>query len=337
MHKKLLNEAKLQITISVQGPFLVKSGTETWDPTVPDMQFVRTRHARLGETVFIPGSSLKGTLRSYSEKIARTLNVKCCNPFATRKEDKVALDRFCGKRVDDENDKRKRTDKGDLSSAEIYQHSCAACQIFGSTAISGRAAFADCFPTQDLSQRLTRRTGVAIDRILGSAAGGALFDVEALMTGDFETVISLRNFELWQLGLLGLAIRDLCLGRVRVGFGKSRGFGGVSANLEKLELRSILADGLRKEAGKLSVHGIGSMLGEDRGRYGIEETEVIPVQLATDSDLIDELIGSSIVFERQVGAQSWCAPEAEAIFRECVRFHWKNYAASHQGKGEQNG
>lgn len=335
MHKKLLNEATLQLTISVEGPFLIKSGTETWDPTVPDMQFVRTRHARLGDTVFIPGSSLKGTLRSYSEKIARTLNVECCNPFATRKEDRAALDRFCGKKIEDENDNRKEK-KEDLSSAEIYERSCAACRIYGSTAMAGRASFADCYPMDDLSPRLTKRTGVAIDRILGSAAGGALFDVEALMSGDFATVIGLRNFELWQLGLLGLAIRDLCLGRVRVGFGKSRGFGGVSAKLATLELRSILADGLRKEAGKLSVKGIGSLIGEERAAYGIKDAEANPVEIATDSNLIDEMIGSSIVFERQVDSQRWCAPEAEAIFTECVRSHWKSYAAAHQAKGGRN-
>src|SRR5215210_1793784 len=81
MHKRLLNESTFHLTISVEGPLLVKSGTETWDPAIPDMQFVRTRDAQFRETVFIPGSSLKGTLRSYSEKIARTLDVPCCDPF----------------------------------------------------------------------------------------------------------------------------------------------------------------------------------------------------------------------------------------------------------------
>ena len=326
MHKKLLNEATFQLTISVEGPFLIKSGTETWDPTVPDMQFVRTRHARLGDTVFIPGSSLKGTLRSYSEKIARTLDVACCNPFATRKDDKAALDLFCGKKLEDDK----------LTSAEIYGRSCAACRIYGSTAMAGRASFGDCYPMESLSPRLTKRTGVAIDRILGSAAGGALFDVEALMGGDFAAVIGLRNFELWQLGLIGLAIRDLCLGRVRIGFGKSRGFGSVSARLAKLEIRSLRDEGLRKDEGKLSIRGIGSLLGDERASYGIKDTEVNPVEIVTDSDLIDELIGSSIVFSNS-DSQRWCAPEAESIFAESVRSHWKNYAASHQANGRQNG
>jgi CRISPR-associated RAMP protein (TIGR02581 family) len=335
MHKKLLNEARFDLTISVEGPLLVKSGTETWDPSVPDMQFVRTRHASLGETVFIPGSSLKGTLRSYSEKIARTLNVTCCNPFSAPKEGKDNSEGFCGKKLEAE--ARERNQREGLSSGEIYSRSCAACRIFGSTVMAGRALFADCYPVADLSERLTRRTGVAIDRILGSASGGALFEVEALMSGDFETAVTLRNFELWQLGLLGLSIRDFCLGRVRVGFGKSRGFGAVSAKLKRLELRSILADGLRKEDGHLLINGIGALLGDARGGYGIEEGEAEALRITTNAVLTDELIGSSVVFDLQPGVQGWCAPEAEAIFSECVRSNWKRYAASHSAQGGHNG
>src|SRR5436853_4688565 len=81
MHKKLFNEATFSIILSVQGPLLVKSGIEGWDPTIPDMQFVRTRHHTLGDTIFIPGSSLKGPIRAYTEKIANTLGVTCCDLF----------------------------------------------------------------------------------------------------------------------------------------------------------------------------------------------------------------------------------------------------------------
>lgn len=77
MLKKLLNQAILGVTLEAQGPLLIKSGTEGGaDPSVPDMQF-----ARSDGQVYIPGSSLKGVFRSYAEKIARTVNVKCCNPF----------------------------------------------------------------------------------------------------------------------------------------------------------------------------------------------------------------------------------------------------------------
>ena len=326
MHKKLLNEATFHLTISAEGPLLVKSGTEGWDPTLPDMQFVRTRHASLGETVFIPGSSLKGTVRSYSEKIARTLDVPCCDPFETNEK---SADRSCGKRAEDA---KKSTDK------HVYRDSCAACRLYGSTAIAGRAAFADAYPKTPLNAttQLTKRTAVAIDRVLGSVAAGP-FDFEALTNGEFRTHIRLRNFELWQLGLLGLAVRDLCLGRVRVGYGKSRGFGSVSATLDKLELRSIAADGLSASNGNLSVKGIGALLSEEeRVWYGIGDPEKEVISIATNVTMVDDLIATSAVFERSPEAVEWFAEGVDALLSGCVKSAWNSYVQTHQASGGQH-
>lgn len=320
MHKKLLNEATFHLIISAQGPLLVKSGTEGWDPTIPDMQFVRTRHAQLGETVFIPGSSLKGTLRSYSEKIARTLDVFCCDPFDR--------DNSCSKRL--ENLARESNSFG------IYAGSCVACKLYGSTNLAGRAAFADAYPTRpiDVAKQLTKRTAVAIDRVLGSVAVGP-FDFEALMSGEFNTQIRVRNFELWQLGLLGLAVRDLCSGRIKVGYSKSRGFGSVSARLEKLELRSVSEEGLKCENGKLSIKGIGALLGDEAAHYGIDDdAERHPVVIETSLKPVDDLLGSSIIFERKADSTDWCAPEAASLFSQCVKSAWNAYVKTHKGEGQ---
>lgn len=79
MLKKLVNEARLKMTITANGPLLVKSG----HPTLvgPDMTPVLTfRH---GESqVYLPGSSLKGVFRSHVEKVIRTIRQNVvCNPF----------------------------------------------------------------------------------------------------------------------------------------------------------------------------------------------------------------------------------------------------------------
>ncbi|MCG3144836.1 MAG: hypothetical protein HONDAALG_02309 [Gammaproteobacteria bacterium] len=312
MHKKLLNEATFHLTIAAEGPLLVKLGTEGWDPTVPDMQFIRTRHARLGETIFIPGSSLKGTLRSYSEKIARTLDVYCCDPFHKTDSCSKSLEGLAR----------------ESNATAIYDQSCVACKLYGSTNLAGRAAFADAYPTVDLKSHLTKRTAVAIDRVLGSVAVGP-FDFEALTEGEFATTIRLRNFELWQLGLLGLAVRDLCLGRVRVGYGKSRGFGSVSARLDKLELRSIAAGGLALGDGELSVKGIGALLDdEERKSYGItSEAETKPVSVAANPEQSDEVLGSSVLFKRESNSADWFAPGVDALLGECVKTAWNSFIA----------
>ncbi|MCS6806790.1 MAG: RAMP superfamily CRISPR-associated protein [Blastocatellia bacterium] len=320
MHKKLLNEATFHLIVSAEGPLLVKSGTEGWDPTIPDMQFVRTHHAQLGETVFIPGSSLKGTLRSYSEKIARTLEVFCCDPFDGENS--------CGKRLE-------KLAK-ESNSFAIYANSCVACKLYGSTNLAGRAAFADAYPTKpiDVAKQLTKRTAVAIDRVLGSVAVGP-FDFEALMSGEFETQIRVRNFELWQLGLLGLAVRDLCLGRIKVGYGKSRGFGSVSARLKKLELRSIAEDGLQWADGRLSIKGIGALLGDEATKYEIrEQAELEPIAIDTSLKPVDDLLGASIIFERQADSTEWCAPDATLLFSQCVKSAWNAYVKTHKAGGQ---
>ena len=68
MHKCLFNEAIIKLTIEPVGPILIKAGDSGSDPTKPDMSFVRTM--RNGEsTVYLPGSSLKGFLRSHCEKL----------------------------------------------------------------------------------------------------------------------------------------------------------------------------------------------------------------------------------------------------------------------------
>ncbi len=68
MHKRLLNEAIIEISIQPNGPILIKAGEKGADPTLPDMEFVRTNNKP-----YLPGSSLKGVIRSHCERLARTV------------------------------------------------------------------------------------------------------------------------------------------------------------------------------------------------------------------------------------------------------------------------
>ena len=102
MFQKALNQAMLTIQLRPEGPLLIKSGREAGaNPALPDMNFVRTHHAGMGQeaTVYLPGSSLKGTLRSYCERVARTLGIPCCNPFETNND---SIECFCGKKLKNE-------------------------------------------------------------------------------------------------------------------------------------------------------------------------------------------------------------------------------------------
>ncbi len=230
MHKKLVNELQLDFLIASKGPLLIKSGQEAGaDPTLLDMNFVRTTHATLGRTVFLPGSSLKGAVRSYCEKIGRTVGLDVCNPLKQRDNADGTLV-GCGFRLE-----KKRQDR-QLTGIEVYPQLCPVCQMFGHTVMAGHAWFADAYPTADTLKVVNdteERDGVAIDRISGAVAVGP-FQLEVVTRGVFRASLTLRNFSLWHIGLLALALRDMGNGRVPLGYAKSRGLGQVGTTYERL-------------------------------------------------------------------------------------------------------
>jgi len=208
--QQALNQAILTFQLRPAGPVLIKSGREAGaDPTIPDMNFVRSHHSGIGQeaTVYLPGSSLKGTLRSYCERIVRTVGVSCCNPFETSRD---SSERFCGKKLEGEEDGTKR-----------YNESCAICQLFGNTVLGARLQVGDAYPTRETveaANQTEQRDGVAIDRLSGAVANGP-FSLEVVTRGQFQATLSLENFELWQLGLVTIALRDLGSGLCPFGYG----------------------------------------------------------------------------------------------------------------------
>src|SRR5690349_17578975 len=77
MHKATFLEGTLRLTIEPDGPILIKAGeTSGADPTLPDMEFVRTSVGMAGDLgrVYIPGASLKGVVRAQCERICRSLD-----------------------------------------------------------------------------------------------------------------------------------------------------------------------------------------------------------------------------------------------------------------------
>ncbi|MEM2352070.1 MAG: RAMP superfamily CRISPR-associated protein, partial [Thermoproteota archaeon] len=144
MHKVRFNALTLDWTIELKTPLLVKAGRLSGNPSLPDMQFVRTEVAGLGETVYIPGSSLKGVFRSFSERVLRTINKEfACIPFG---------DESCVK-------KKGLKEEG----PSIYKHSCRACKLFGNTSLKSRISFTDAYPEGQV--KLEVRYGVALSRL----------------------------------------------------------------------------------------------------------------------------------------------------------------------------
>lgn len=260
MHRRQLNHARLGVVLRPRGPLLVKSGLETPDPTRPGMEFVRTRHADLGATVYLPGSSLKGALRSHTERVFRGLLVKVCDPF----------------------DKDEACRKASGESPQVFHRQCPACRTFGSLKVAGRLQILDAYPWSpeaDASAQAeaTKRANateqrwqVGIDRKSGQAQTGALFDLEVVVGGEFHTEIHLHNFELWQLAVTAAALRDVDEGHVPVGFGKFRGLGQVAVDVGSLRMSMT---GRRK-----ALCGVAALCDEaERRAYGLERDDVLAI------------------------------------------------------------
>jgi CRISPR-associated RAMP protein (TIGR02581 family) len=250
MLKQLVNECLVDLHIHLEGPVLIKSGLA--QVSGPDMAWVRVfRNGR--EEVYLPGSSLKGVLRSHAERIARTLvPAAACDPFGSKNQPPLS----CGACFD----KQKKKSKQEVVSTVAYKESCLVCKLFGSTHFAGRLATTDAYAIGQAPEPV-QRDGIGIDRFTGGAARGAKFELEVVTEGTFATTLHLRNFELWQLGLLGFVLHDLADGLIRIGSGKSRGLGKVRGEVKRVRVDFLGFDpeALRPVDEQLVLRGVGSL------------------------------------------------------------------------------
>lgn len=220
MFKNLHNEARIFFWLHTAGPLLIKGPDQPGlDPLLPDMRFIRAW--RNGEEVpYIPGSSLKGVLRSRAEQIVRALAPE-------------------GMDIPDLFQRQRELEKEmqNRSGSEIYYAADPLTQLFGQTYLAGRLCCSDAFPVEGKPLKLNVRNHVAINRITGASQGTALFNPEAVEEGTFGVEISLTNFALWQLKLLGLLLQDLDEGYILLGGSTTRGYGRVRVENARIVLR----------------------------------------------------------------------------------------------------
>ncbi len=311
MLKRLVNELRCTLLIRTEGPVLVKSGHSS--VAGPDMTPVRTyRGGRL--EVYLPGSSLKGVIRSHLEKVGRTLNPGAvCNPFLKPESiDPTAggspgfSEVACSEKFQARKNGKMRTQGGrwcrsqeDLEDTPdtFYADSCPVCRLFGSNSHIGRLSIGDAYLTKSYSPNVEPvefRDGVGIDRISGGAAPQVKFDLQAISPGvEFAAEVLVRNFECWQLGMLLAAFADLRDGLLRVGMGRSRGLGAVTGSTESLSISFLGALPGRRSG---EVWGLGKFLGD--GSYGTVAEDVLVVTPSS---------------ERQHGLRSTLTYEGDAL------------------------
>jgi len=224
MFRTLHNQARLVLKIQPVSPILIKAAGTGLDPTRPEMEFV-TVHTDLGRVEYLPGSSLKGVMRSFTERLLLTLGRRVCDPLEKKSP--------CAEREH-----------------RSYNRQCDVCKIFGSPNLAGRLRVVDGLPWRlgasdeerqagrDSLKRETR-ANVAIDRASGASSTKGLFDMDVLVKGSLYPEITIRNYQLWQLALTWLALSEIESGYQQIGSGKSRGLGRVSLTVDSLEIRQL--------------------------------------------------------------------------------------------------
>jgi CRISPR-associated RAMP protein (TIGR02581 family) len=237
---------------------------------------------------YIPGSSLKGVVRSAVEGLVRGAfpvqaswtasdgppPIWACNPLVdpdraensdTRRDDEACLSRRWRKVLGTK-------EHEDLAIGLVLRHSCTTCALFGNTELAGRVLFSD-LPLLNASDLLSPgeiRDGVAIDRDMLTAADKAKYDYEVVPAGArFALEIILDNPEPLLQGLLVAGLNALHEGHVRLGGFGSRGLGRVEVQIGEARLRTakemltgasgrvLSHDELQAESGKTLAAALG--------------------------------------------------------------------------------
>ena len=152
----------------------------------------------------IPGSSIKGVVRSYFESVMRSLY-----PEDIKKACNVLEDNQCCI-----SNKKSRALKNEYKDAKelskkIYGESCEVCRLFGGKEIAGKLQFKDCMFQGD-KPIYEHRDGVAIDRDTGTAKNGGKYDFEVVAKGTkFDFFMIAENLDEAQQNQLNFIIKLL--------------------------------------------------------------------------------------------------------------------------------
>jgi len=191
-------------------------------------------HAKdMKEEPYIPGSSLKGVLRSLAERLVRSgflgQDSWACDPFNAQ-------------------DKEREDEEGP----------CIICGIFGGgglkkNKVASHVEISNAYPEDPASVSVRIRTRVAISRLKGGAAGGRLFNMEMVEPGvrwkfNMRIInIDLRDENEPRAKLLREVLRLLRDGKLSVGGGRSVGLGSIRLEEARLTFYTIKNGGLAKE------------------------------------------------------------------------------------------
>lgn len=221
-------ESRLLLTAQLRAKSALRigaGGDNAAQPTASDLPVIVDGNDR----PYIPGSSLRGVIRSHTERILRSLLGKrgACDPTSEAN--------WC---ITDEQMKKWREtfDSEAALAAKVWEHSCHVCRVYGSTWLASRVRIADLHLLETQQPRIERRDGVSIHREKETVQHK--YDFETVASASlFQLRIVAENLSDAERGLLWLGLRELRDGSILIGGFKGRGLG--LATLEELTIQAV--------------------------------------------------------------------------------------------------
>jgi len=220
-HLKNLRTIKIEGEIENVSPLRIGSGKAQVLESIADLTVFKIYDPQKRvHTPVIPGSSLKGVLRSQVVANLRTYGIQnICDglPRATCLEGNE-FTRYEG----DSGEKYHNILSG-------YIKVCLACLIFGSPGFSSHLIVNDGYSLNE--SKLATRTMVAIDRKSGSVKQKSLYTVEYIEPGaKFAFDLIAFNLPNYTIGLISDVLLKIHKGIVSLGSLKTKGFGQMKFN-----------------------------------------------------------------------------------------------------------
>lgn len=246
---KLHNRYRLRGVLKLDGAMHIGSGLG--DQRV-DALFVRSNGK-----FYLPGSSVRGALRSLIERLAAGLSITpdavTCFLDDSSGSKCVSANRDSLKRVNEWRESRKEggvklTELAILDKIMSKGYLCQVCQLFGSPMLASKIKIQDCFPPaqQPMPPEGAVRYGIGIDRDTESVREGVLFEVEVLdHHPSFQFELLAENLEddekkhPQDWGLLALGLLEMLGGRFFLGAKSAAGLGQCHLDCDSLHLEGF--------------------------------------------------------------------------------------------------
>lgn len=242
---KFENKYFVKGTLVAESPLHIGAGDDDFRPTAVDASVIRDEN----NNPYIPGTSLKGVLRSNIERIIASGafgELTACNVLVQsnnkEKNENINMDHICvgDTRVSQiKEDFKDDNDKEEKIAEKIYEEQCDVCKLFGGHGFASRIQISDAKAVLKDGEKIYTqiRDGVAIDRDTLTKKDSAKYTYEQVGAGTkFNFFMTVENLEKEHKVLLALIVNILEKGELKIGGKTSAGLGVIKLIDSKIEM-----------------------------------------------------------------------------------------------------